>query len=116
MGGSPAWRFGGELVVIKHMRVIKRNITLRDFAGTGGWRKFQRHNVDLCNLHSSIKVTELFKRKRMRWTGYVARISEKEMSTTFKSENLNLANRHRWDCSIQIYLKERELEEVHNFK
>jgi hypothetical protein len=42
---------------------------------TGGWRKL--HNEELHNLYSSQRIIRIINSRRMRWTGYVARMGEK---------------------------------------
>jgi hypothetical protein len=39
---------------------------------TGGWRKL--HTDELLNLYSSPSIIRMFKSRRMRWAGHVARI------------------------------------------
>jgi hypothetical protein len=39
------------------------------------WRKL--HNVELCDKYCSPNITGLFKSRRMRWTGHVARMGER---------------------------------------
>jgi hypothetical protein len=42
---------------------------------TGDWRKL--HNEELHNLYSSPNIIRKIKSRRMRWTGYVARMGKK---------------------------------------
>jgi hypothetical protein len=42
---------------------------------TGGWRKL--HNEELHNLYSSPNITRMFKSRKLRWVGHVARMGEK---------------------------------------
>jgi hypothetical protein len=42
---------------------------------TGDWRKL--HNDELHKLYSSPNIIRMIKSRRMRWTGYVARMGEK---------------------------------------
>jgi hypothetical protein len=42
---------------------------------TGGWRKL--HNEELRDLYSSPSIIRIFKSRRMRWAGHVARMGEK---------------------------------------
>jgi hypothetical protein len=42
---------------------------------TGKWRKL--HKDELRNLYSSQSIIRIIKSRRMRWTGYVARMGEK---------------------------------------
>jgi hypothetical protein len=41
---------------------------------TGGWRKL--HNEELHGLYYSPSIVRVIKARRMRWTGYVARMGE----------------------------------------
>jgi hypothetical protein len=43
---------------------------------TGGWRR--QHNEELHNSYSSPSIIRIIKSRRMRWTGHVARMEEKE--------------------------------------
>jgi hypothetical protein len=43
---------------------------------TGGWRKL--HNEELHNLYSSPNIIRMINSRRMRLTGHVARMGEKE--------------------------------------
>jgi hypothetical protein len=40
--------------------------------GAGGWRKL--HNEELHNFYSSQNIIRMFKSRRMRWAGHVARM------------------------------------------
>jgi hypothetical protein len=42
---------------------------------TGEWRKL--HNKELLDLYSSPSIIRIFKSRRMRWAGHVARMGEK---------------------------------------
>jgi hypothetical protein len=42
---------------------------------TGGWRKL--HNEELHSLFSSPNIIRMFKSRRMRWAGHVARMGGK---------------------------------------
>jgi hypothetical protein len=39
---------------------------------TGGWRKL--HNEELHNLYSSPSIIRMIKSRRIKWSGYVARM------------------------------------------
>jgi hypothetical protein len=62
------------------LRVIDNRV-LRTIFGrkreemTGGWKKL--HNEELHNLYSSPSMIRMIKSRRMRWTGHVARMGEK---------------------------------------
>jgi hypothetical protein len=43
---------------------------------TGSWRKL--HNEELHNLYSLPNIIRIIKSRRMRWTGHVARMGEKD--------------------------------------
>jgi hypothetical protein len=42
---------------------------------TGGWRKL--HNEELRDLYYSSSIIRIINWRRMKWTGYVARMGEK---------------------------------------
>jgi hypothetical protein len=52
--------------VLRRIYVLKRDEMMRD------WRKL--HNEELRNLYSSLNIIRMTKSRRIRWTGYVARI------------------------------------------
>jgi hypothetical protein len=53
-------------------RVLRRIFGTKRDKMIGGLRKCQ--NEELYNLYSSPNITGMFKLRRMRWTGYVARL------------------------------------------
>jgi hypothetical protein len=59
---------------------VFENMVLRSIFGPmgdevlGGWRKL--HNEELSNLYSSPSIIRLFKLRRMRWAGNVARMGD----------------------------------------
>jgi hypothetical protein len=55
--------------------VMRRIFRTKRDEVTGGWRKV--HNEELHNLYSSPSVIRMFKSRRMRWAGNVARMLEK---------------------------------------
>jgi hypothetical protein len=55
-------------------RVLRRIFGPKRDEETGGWRKL--HNEVLHNLYSSPSIIRMVKSRRMRWTGYVARMGE----------------------------------------
>jgi hypothetical protein len=55
-------------------RVLRRIFGPKRDEVTGGWRKL--HNEELHNLYSSPSITRMFKSRRMRWAGRVARMEK----------------------------------------
>jgi hypothetical protein len=55
-------------------RVLRRIFGPKGDEVTGEWRKL--HNGELHNLYSSQDIIRQIKSRRMRWTGYVARMGE----------------------------------------
>jgi hypothetical protein len=56
-------------------RVLRRIFGLKRDEATGEWRKL--HNKELHDLYSSPSIIRIMNPRRMRWAGYVARMSEK---------------------------------------
>jgi hypothetical protein len=56
-------------------RVLRRIFGPKRYKISGGRRKL--YNVELYNLYSSLNIIRIIKSRRMRWTGHVARIGEK---------------------------------------
>jgi hypothetical protein len=56
-------------------RVLRRIFGSKGDEVTGEWRK--RHNEELHDLYSSPSIIRITKSRRMRWSGYVARMGEK---------------------------------------
>jgi hypothetical protein len=75
----------------------------------GGWRKL--HIEELHNLYSSSNIIRMIKTGRMRWTGYVAHIGEKNnayRTSMGKPEGKRPLGkpRRRLVGNIKIYLRE----------
>jgi hypothetical protein len=58
-------------------RVLRRIFRPKTDEVMGGWRKL--HNGELHNLDSSPSITRMIKSRKMRWTGYVARMGRRGM-------------------------------------
>jgi hypothetical protein len=58
--------------VLELTRLLRRIFGPKREEVTGGWRKM--HNEGLHNLYSSPTIIRIIKSRRMRWTGYVARM------------------------------------------
>jgi hypothetical protein len=76
---------------------------------TGDWRKL--HNEELHNLYSSFNIIRMFKSRRMRWTGHVARMGANRNAYRLlvgKPEGKRPLGRpgRRWVDNIKIYLRE----------
>jgi hypothetical protein len=80
--GSENWsltlREGQRLKVFEN-RVLRRVFGPKRDETTGEWRRL--HNEELNDLYSSPNNIPLIKSRRMRWTGHVARMGEKEVHT-----------------------------------
>ncbi|PNF16871.1 hypothetical protein B7P43_G06069, partial [Cryptotermes secundus] len=55
-------------------RVLRKTFGPKRVEVTGGWTKL--HTEELHNLYSSPNIIRMIKSRRMRWTGYVARMGE----------------------------------------
>jgi hypothetical protein len=53
-------------------RMLRRIFGPKRDEVTGGWRKL--HNEELHGLYSSPSIIRVFKARRMRWAGHVARM------------------------------------------
>jgi hypothetical protein len=76
---------------------------------TGGWRKL--HNEELHDLYSSPSIIRIFKSRRMRWAGHVARMGEKRNACRLlvgKPEGKRPLGRprRRWAGNIKMELLE----------
>jgi hypothetical protein len=58
-------------------RVLRRILGPKRDEVTGGWRKL--HNEELQNLYSSPNIIRMFKSRRMRGAGHVARMGRRGM-------------------------------------
>jgi hypothetical protein len=95
------------------LRVFENGVLRRIFGPTkdavsGEWRKL--HNEELNYLYSSPDIVRVIKSRRMRWTGYVARMGERRgVYRVFvgKPEGKRPIGRHRrrWEDNIKIYLQ-----------
>jgi hypothetical protein len=77
----------------------------------GGWRKL--HNEELHDLHSSPSIIRMFKSRRMRWAGHVARMGAKRNAYKILVGNPEGKGslgrpRHRWVDNIKMDLREIE--------
>jgi hypothetical protein len=54
--------------------MLRRIFRLRSEEGPGGWRRL--HNGEIHNLHASPTIIRVIKSRKMKWTGYVARMWE----------------------------------------
>jgi len=64
----------------RRLRVFENRVLRKIFGPkrdkvTGEWRK--PHNEELNYLYSSPNIVRVIKSRRMRWTGYIARMSER---------------------------------------
>jgi hypothetical protein len=88
-------------------RVLRRIFGPKRDEVTGGWRKL--HNEELHGLYSSPLL--LFKARRMRWAGHVARIREVRGAYNIlvgRPEGRRPLERprHRWEDNIKMDLRE----------
>jgi hypothetical protein len=65
-------------------RVLRRMFRPKRDEVTGGWRKL--HNEELHNLYSSPSIIRMFKSRKMKWAGYVARMGKKRNALVGKPE------------------------------
>jgi hypothetical protein len=76
---------------------------------TGGWRKL--HNEELHNLYSSPSIITMIKSRRMRWTGHVAQMGEKNNAYRIlmgmpEGKRPLGTPRRRWVDNIKMDLRE----------
>ena len=76
---------------------------------TGEWRKL--HNEELNDLYSSPNIVLVITSRRMRWTGYVARVGEKSgiyrvLVVTPEGKRPLGRSRRRWEDNIKVNLQE----------
>jgi hypothetical protein len=75
----------------------------------GSWRKL--HNDELHNLYSSPNIFRVFKSRRMRWAGHVARIGEgrgiyRVLVGRPEGKRQLGRPRHMWEDNIKVDLRE----------
>ena len=89
--------------------VLRRIFGPRRDKVTGEWRRL--HNEELNDLYSSPNIVRVTKSRRMRWTGYVARMGEERGAYRVlvrKPEGKRPLEipRRRWVNNIRMDLKE----------
>ena len=90
-------------------RVLRRKFGPRRDEVTGEWRK--RHNEELNDLYSSPNIFRVINSRRMRWSGYVARIGERRdvySVSVGKPEGKRPLGRPRgsWEDNIELNVQE----------
>jgi hypothetical protein len=68
------------------LRVLRRIFGPKREEVVGIWRRL--HNEELHNLYASPNIITVFKSRKMRWEGHVARKEEIKMRTKFSWEKL----------------------------
>jgi hypothetical protein len=95
------------------LRVFENRVLRRIFGPKreedGSWRKL--HNDELHSLYSSPNIVRVFKSRRMRWAGHVARMVErrdvyKVLVGKPKGKRPLGGPRRRWEDNIKMDLKE----------
>jgi hypothetical protein len=86
-----------------------QSLVLLSIACSFGWRKL--HNEELNDLYSLPNIVRVVKSRRIRWTGYVARMGEDRgvhRMLVGKPEGKRLLERpiHRWEDNIKMDLQE----------
>ena len=90
-------------------RVLRRVFGPKRDEVTGVWRKL--HNEELSDLYSLQNIVRVVKSRRMRWTGYVARMGEGRVVYRVlvgKPEGKRPLGRprRRWEDNIKMDLQE----------
>jgi hypothetical protein len=90
-------------------RVLRRIFGPKRDEVTGGWRKL--HNEKPHGLYSSPSIVSVFKARRMRWAGHVARMGEVRGAHNIlvgRPEGRRPLGRprHRWEDNIKMDLRE----------
>jgi hypothetical protein len=93
-------------------RVLRRIFGPKRDEETGGWRKL--HNEELHNLYFHPGIIRMFKSRRMRWAGQVARMGKKRNAYRMlvgKSEGKRPLGRARcrWMDNIEMGLREIDM-------
>ena len=98
------------------LRVFENRILRRIFRPkrdeNGEWRML--HNEELHSLYRSPNIIRVFKSRRLRWAGHVARMEEGRSAfkilTGKPTEKRPLArSRRRWEDNIRMNLKETRI-------
>jgi hypothetical protein len=81
-------------------RVLSRIFGPKRDEVTGGWRKLR--NEKLHNMYSSSSIIRIIKSRRMRYAGYLARMTEKRNACRIPLGR----PRRRWVDNIKMDLRE----------
>jgi hypothetical protein len=90
-------------------RVLRRIFGPKRNEVTRGWRKL--HNEELHGLYPSPSIVRVFKARRMRWAGHVARMGEVRGAYNIlvgrpEGRRPLVRPRHRWEDNIKMDLRE----------
>jgi hypothetical protein len=88
---------GNSFIGVSENRVLRRISGPKREKMARGWRRL--HNEELHNLYASLNTIRAINSRRMRWTGYVARMREGKMDAVFWLGNLK-GRDHLEDLSI----------------
>jgi hypothetical protein len=83
-------------------RVLRRIFGPKRDKVTGGCRKL--HNEELHGLYSSLGIIRVFKARRMRWAGHVARMGE--LRGAYNIWRPLGRPRRRWEDNIKMDIRE----------
>ena len=84
-------------------RVLRRIFGPNKGEGTGEWRRL--HNEELYDLCSSPNILWLFKTRRIRWAGHVARMGDTRDACRVLIGRPKGKTRCPWDDNIRLDLQ-----------